>query len=38
VSQTKGVIFYFQQYPNSSDGNHFKKLFIDIAKKEAVTY
>lgn len=30
VSQTKGIIFYFQQYPNS--GNHFKKLFLDIAK------
>lgn len=30
VSQTKGIIFYFQQYPNT--GNHFKKLFIDISK------
>jgi hypothetical protein len=29
VSQTKGIIFHFQQYPNA--GNHFKKLFIDIA-------
>ncbi len=28
VSQTKGIIFHFQQYPNS--GNHFKRLFIDI--------
>lgn len=30
VSQTKGIIYYFQQYPSS--GNHFKKLFLDIAK------
>lgn len=29
VSQTKGIIYYFQQYP--ANGNHFKKLFYDIS-------
>lgn len=28
--QTKGIIFYFQQYPNH--GNHYKQLFLDVMK------
>jgi hypothetical protein len=30
VSQTKGIIYYFQQYPNS--GNSYKKLLLDICQ------
>jgi len=30
VSQTKGIIFYFQQY--GADGENYKNLFIDISK------
>ena len=30
VSQTKGIIYYFQQYPNS--GNHIWQLLKDISK------
>ncbi len=31
VSQTKGIIFYFQDYPeNKKLGNNFKRLFQDI--------
>jgi hypothetical protein len=30
VSQTKGVIYYFQQYPNQA--NNYKKLLIDVSK------
>jgi hypothetical protein len=33
ISQTKGIIYHFQQYPNTSNSNHFKKLFFDISKK-----
>lgn len=32
ISQTKGIIYHFQQYPNNSNSNHFKKLFFEIAK------
>ncbi len=32
ISQTKGIIYHFQQYPNTSNSNHFKKLFFDISK------
>ena len=28
--QTKGIIYYFQQYPNH--GNHYKQLFLDVMK------
>jgi hypothetical protein len=28
VSQTKGIIYYFQQHPN--EGNNYKKLFQDL--------
>lgn len=30
VSQTKGVIYYFQQFPNV--GNNYKRLFLKIGK------
>ena len=30
VSQTKGVIYYFQQFPNI--GNNYKSLFLDIGE------
>ena len=29
-SQSKGIIYYFQQYPSS--GNHYKKLLIDLSQ------
>jgi hypothetical protein len=30
VRETKGIIFYFQQYP--ANGNNYKKLFLDITE------
>jgi len=30
TEQTKGIIFYFQQHPNS--GNHYKQLLVDLVE------
>jgi hypothetical protein len=30
VEQTKGIVYHFQQFPK--DGNHYKKLLLDIAQ------
>ena len=30
VDQTKGIVFHFQQFPN--EGNHYKKLLLDISQ------